>query len=414
LSIQQKGDIYYVVIMYHDAQGKKKYKWIRSGKSIREAQKLERQLLTDVSRGQLVISDKITVKNFLTRWMDASIKPSKRPATIANYENQIKNINRSFGDTTLEKLNALTIQEHYNAEAKRGLKPTSIHYQHAVLKQALDKAVAWRFLTNNPCHVVDPPKRNKPKNAVYTPEQTQALLDVAQDTDLYLPLLLGFLCGLRRGEICGLRTFDIDVNKKSAHITHSLDRMDKEDAIRLLKKGDIVWFGCKDENSTSVLALGPVKTDDSEGYIPLSSLVMEAIKLEEETQDIHRLKFGVAYQENNFVWAWDDGSPHDPDYFYHRFRKLIKYYNDTILKNDELTDEEKAATLLPVIRLHDMRHTHATLLLREKIDIKIVSKKLRHKRASFTSDYYQHVQNDMQNETATAMDNLFTNNKTPL
>gem|GEM_PF-462205 len=411
MSIQKKGDTYYVVIMYHDAKGKKKYKWIKSGTSIRDAQKLERQMLTDVNRGQLVISDKIIVKDFLIRWMDAAIKPNKRPATISNYENQIKNLVRSLGDITLEKLNALTIQEHYNAESKRGLKPTSIQYQHAVLKQALDKAVAWRFLTNNPCDVVDAPKRNKPKNAVYTPEQTQVLLDMAQDTNLYLPLLLGFLCGLRRGEICGLRTLDIDMNKNAARITHSLDRMDKEDAIKLKAKGEIVWFGCENKTGTNVLALGPVKTDDSEGFIPLSSLVMEAIKLEEERQEANRVEFGTAYQENDFVWAWEDGRPYDPDYFYHSFKKLIKKYNNEIRKDEELTDEEKEAKLLPDIRLHDMRHTHATLLLREKIDIKIVSKKLRHKRASFTSDYYQHVQNDMQNETATAMDKLFSNNK---
>ena len=61
-----------------------------------------------------------------------------------------------------------------------------------------------------------------------------------------------------------------------------------------------------------------------------------------------------------------------------------------------------------MIRPHDMRHTHATLLLRKKIDTKIVSKKLRHKRASFTQDYYQHVANDMQSETASAMDEVFT------
>ena len=397
--------------MYHDAKGKKKYKWTKSGTSIRDAQKLERQMLTDINRGQLVISDKITVKDFLTRWMDACIKPNKRPATIINYDNQIKNIVKSFGDTTLEKLNALTIQEHYNAESKRGLKPTSIQYQHSVVKQALDKAVAWRFLTTNPCEVVDAPKRNKPKNAAYTPEQAQLLHDVAQDTNLYLPLLLGFLCGLRRGEICGLRTMDIDSNKNAAHITHSLDRMGKEDAIKLQKKGEIVWYGCENKTGTSVLALGPVKTDDSDGYIPLSSLVMEAIKLEEEMQATHRVDFGTAYQENGFLWTWEDGRPYDPDYLYHSFKKLIKKYNDTILKDEELTDEEKEAKLLPDIRLHDMRHTHATLLLREKIDIKIVSKKLRHKRTSFTSDYYQHVQNDMQNETATAMDKLFSNNK---
>lgn len=141
---------------------------------------------------------------------------------------------------------------------------------------------------------------------------------------------------------------------------------------------------------------------------------MEAIKLEEEMQSANRLEFGTAYQENGFLWAWEYGRPYDPDYFYHAFKKLIKKYNSELMEDEELTDEEKEAKLLPDIRLYDMRHTHATLLLREKIDIKIVSKKLRHKRASFTSDYYQHVQNDMQNETATAMDKLFSNNKTPL
>ena len=392
-------------------KAKKKYKWTKSGTSKREALKLERQMLTDISRGQLVISDKMIVKDFLNKWMDTTIKPYKRPATIINYENQIKNLISAFGDVTLDKLNALTIQEHYNAEAIRGLKSTSIQYQHAVLKQALDKAVAWRIITNNPCDVVDAPKRNKPKNAVYTPEQAQIFLDTAQDTNLYLPLLLGFLCGLRRGEICGLRSSDIDKLRKAALITHSLDRMNKEDAEKLLKEEKIAWFGCENKKGTSVLALGPVKTDDSEGYIPLSSLVMDALELEEQKQKINKTEFGDAYQKNDFVWSWEDGRPHDPDYLYHAFKKLIIKHNDATMNNEELTDEEKEANLLPHIRLHDMRHTHATLLLREKIDIKIVSKKLRHKRASFTSDYYQHVQDDMQNETATAMDTMFTNKK---
>lgn len=179
-------------------------------------------MLTDINHWSVIlISDKITVKDFLTRWMDACIKPNKRPATVTNYDNQIKNIVKSFGDTTLEKLNALTIQEHYNAEVKRGLKPTSIQYQHSVLKQALDKAVAWRFLTTNPCEVVDAPKRNKPKKCSVHTRTSPNITRRSPRYKFIFTLLLGFLCGLRRGEICGLRTMDIDSNKNAAHITHS-------------------------------------------------------------------------------------------------------------------------------------------------------------------------------------------------
>lgn len=79
------------------------------------------------------------------------------------------------------------------------------------------------------------------------------------------------------------------------------------------------------------------------------------------------MNFGTAYQENDSLWTLEYGRPYDPDYLYHSFKKLIKEYNDTIFKDEELTDEEKEAKLL----------------------------------------------HDMQNEIATAMDNLFSNNKTP-
>lgn len=408
MSIQQKGDIYYVVLMYHDLKGKKKYKWYKSGKSIREAQKLERQLMTDVSRGLLTISDKMTLGNLLERWMETCIRNKKRPATTANYQNQVNTLTKSLGLITLEKLNPLQIEEHYNEELKRGLKPTSVQYQHAVLKQALDKAVKWRLITFNPCDAVDAPKRNKPKNAVYTPEQVQAFLDFSQSTNIYLPLLLGFLGGLRRGEICGLRKTDVNTNEMYAHILHSLDRIPRAAAIEEEKKGHIIWWLDEGNNKETVLALGPVKTDESEGYIPLPKLIVDALIHEAEKQELHEAALGKAYGKYNFVWAWEDGRPHDPDYLYHAFKKQIAAYNKSIDGNEDLTDEEKENSKLPSIRVHDMRHTHATLLLRKKIDIKIVSKKLRHSRASFTSDYYQHVQNDMQHETATAMDEMFT------
>ena len=234
------------------------------------------------------------------------------------------------------------------------------------------------------------------------------LLDSAIGTEMYIPTLFGFTVGLRRGEICGLRLQDIDLKNKFASITHSLDRMKLADAERLKKENKVVWFGRPAKKGGTVLALGPLKTDASEGYVPLPDLAIEAIKKEILEKKKQKLKLGKSYKALGFLWSTDDGLPQDPDHLYHGFQLLIKNHNKKIAADEKLTKKQKEEQTLPMIRPHDMRHTHATLLLRKKIDIKIVSQKLRHKRSSFTQDYYQHVQDDMQSETATAMDELFT------
>ena len=387
---------------------KKKYKWVKAA-SEKDALKLDRSLRTDLSRGEITFGKKTDFKTFSDEWLDLKIRGKKRPSTAENYAQHMKCLCRSFGSVELSKLTAKHIEEHYLSEKKRGLSDTSIECQHATLRQALAAAVSWRLIPKNPAaEIIDPPKRNKPKNATYTPEQAQILLDEAQDTEMYIPAILGFLVGLRRGEICGLRFQDIDLDSKSANIRHSLDRMKKEDAKRLFDEGKITWFGRTSQKSDSALVLGPLKTDDSQGYVPLPDLVINAIKDEQKTKKRQKLKFGISYKDDDFLWTTDDGHPQDPDHLYHGFKLLITNYNKRIAADKDLTEEQKKELTLPMIRPHDMRHTHATLLLRAKIDIKIVSKKIRHKRASFTQDYYQHVANDMQNETATAMDALFT------
>ncbi len=410
MSIQEKNGIWYAVIMYRDPlTNKKKYKWVRAGKSSKEAEKLERSLRTDLDRGNITFSDKTTLEKFLNQWLEIVIKPNLRASTYANYKVQIKNISKNLGNTDLTKLKAPQIQAHYNSELERPLKkdkdgkvlktvcPTSVRLQHSILTMALDKAVEWQLIPKNPCNFTDPPQKNKPKNAAYTPQQAQTAVDIAEGTNLYLPVLLGFLCGLRRGEICGLRYSDINIKKRHAKIQYSLDRMDIDDAIKLQKDGKVVWYGYPSKDNKSVLALGPVKTDESEGYVPLPSMVIDELRMEFLTQIIHMERLGPSFNDNDFVWIWEDGRPHDPDYLYHAFKKMIRRYNATV-------DDKKK---LPEIRPHDMRHTHATLLLRSKIDTKIVSKKLRHKKASFTQDYYQHVHDDVQEETATVMDEMF-------
>ena len=89
---------------------------------------------------------------------------------------------------------------------------------------------------------------------------------------------------------------------------------------------------------------------------------------------------------------------------------MIIAHNKEIDNDEDIPDDEKENHKLPVLRFRDLRHTHATLLLRAKTDTKIVSKKLRHSRASFTADVYQHVTQDIQKETAYVMDDIFVSN----
>jgi integrase len=407
MSVQKKGDNYFAVVMYRDELGKKKYKWVNAGPSIREAEKLERRIRADLERGEISFAEKMTLKKYLDKWLETAIKPIRRSSTYDNYKSTVNNITKNLGSLILEKLKPMQIQEHFNKELARGLKPTSVRLQYSILNEAMEKAIQWQLIPKNPCIGTEPPSKNKPNSAAFTPQQSQLLLDAAQRTPLYLGIALGVLCGLRRGEICGLRWQDIHGN--SAKIQHSLDRMNVDEAkkIESNKNYAVFWSAQHKEDSKTVLVLGPVKTEESEADIPLPEIVTNELKVTQLSQKLHKQQMGEAYQDNDLVFCWESGIPYDPDYFYKAYKKMIKSYNQQIDADDKIKPEGKESLKLPVLRLHDLRHTHATLLLRNKVDTKVVSRQLRHKRSSFTADVYQHVTKDIQSETANVMDDMF-------
>ncbi|MBP2650148.1 MAG: phage integrase family protein [Firmicutes bacterium] len=372
MSIHQKGKTWYVVIYYRDNWGRKKQKWHRSGpvaddKSGKKAIQLEHELLTDLARGQIVVDTRLTVKDFLAKWLEVEIKPALRPRTIYLYTAQINNICKKIGQIELRSLTPLQIKEHMNSELTRGLSSSSLGTQIAILKRAMKKAKEWHLVIDNPCEYLRLPKRSEPKNAVYSPQQVEILLKAAKSTVLYLPCLLGFLCGLRRGEICGLRWQDVALEREIANICHNFDRNP------LTKKAE----------------LGLVKTPASKSEISLPKIVVNALKSEQDAQNQNKRQLGQHYNDLGFIWAKPDGSPHLPDFLYTEFIKLIK------------------TTKLPVIRPHDMRHTFATLLWESGLDDKSVSAATRHANASFTSDYYVHLRQSVKHRPAEAIDSLF-------
>ncbi|MDU2063739.1 MAG: tyrosine-type recombinase/integrase [Sporomusaceae bacterium] len=413
MSVQKKGDAYYAVIMYRDEFGKKKYKWINlDTTSQRKAERLERQIRSDFERGALSFAEKVTVDKYLNRWLETSIKPpNRRNSTYENYKCIVDNINKNLGHILFDKLKPFEIQEHLTRELERGLKPTSVKLQYSILNEACKKAVRWKILQDNPCEGVDPPEKNKPNSGAYTPSQVDILLDIFQKTPFYLGILLGTLCGLRRGEICGLRWEDINLEDRKAHIRHSLDRMAVEEAKKVEKNDPdnyvVYWDSRHKETSKTVLVLGPVKTDESDGAIKFPKLVAKELKNAQLSQKLHAQQLGKAYRKTDLVFCWETGIPYDPDYFYKNYKKIIKKYNKEVMEDGDIPKDEKEQHLLPELRLHDLRHTFATILLHKKIDTKIVSKSIRHKRSSFTADIYQHVTKELESEVANTMDDMF-------
>ena len=127
-----------------------------------------------------------------------------------------KNIVPLLGQAKLSRLNALQISQAYmkalesgRRDGKGGLSPRTVHHMHRVLKQALKKAVEWRKLTHNPADAVRPPKVDRKPMATYDLTQTAALMEWLRPTRMFIPALLGVLCGLRRGEIVALRWDDV-------------------------------------------------------------------------------------------------------------------------------------------------------------------------------------------------------------
>lgn len=330
---------------------------------------MERELLTDRERGQLHIGDKLTVASFFNKWLELEVKHQLRPRTVYQYSAQIKNICSRLGGIQLNNLTVLQLKAYCNEELARGITASSLGTELRILKRALKKAKEWHLIVENPCEYLQLPKPTETKNAVFSPQQVEQFLTAIKKTTLYLPCLFGFLCGLRRGEICGLRWQDISLERNSAHICHSYDR----------------------NPLTGKAELGQVKTPASKADIALPGIVINALKAEQARQKEHQHELGTQYQHLDFVWAKPDGRPFLPDYLYTTFIKLVKQSG------------------LPLIRPHDMRHTFATLLWESGLDDKYIATAARHANASFTRDYYVHLRPPLKARYAETIDSLFKN-----
>src|SRR5262249_24279302 len=188
-----------IVLDIHDPKtGRRRRKWHSFVGTKREAQIACSRLIAELSGGAYIQPAKTTGAQFLRRWLD-SIKPNVTPKTHERYSEIVtKNLIPAIGGIILAKLQPRHISEAYAKSRSGGrrkdassLSPSTVHYMHRLLKQALGHAVRWQILTRNPAKAVDPPKVERAKMNTYDLNQTAELLDALRNTTIFVPVVLG-------------------------------------------------------------------------------------------------------------------------------------------------------------------------------------------------------------------------------
>jgi len=348
--------------------GKRRRKWHNFAGTKREAQVECARLIAELAGGSYVEPARTSVAEFLERWL-AHVGPQISPRTRERYAEIIrKNIVPALGALRLTKVRPAQISDAYvkaltagRRDGRGGLSPGTVVYMHRLLKHALAQAVRWEMLSRNPADAVRPPKVEHVALTTFDMAQTATLVEALRGTRILIPVLLGALCGLRRGEIVALKWRHIDLDARKLTVAESA------------------------EQTATGIRYKPPKSGKGR-VVALSDTVTEALRKHRTSQAQELLRVGIRQSDASFIYTRADGEPLQP-------RSLTRAWEQAL-----------KGTTLPRIRFHDLRHAHATHLLASGVHPKVASERLGHSRIGITLDLYSHVLPGMQEDAATRVD----------
>jgi integrase len=357
-----------IVLDSRDSEtGKRKRKWHSFRGTKREAQVECSKLIAAISGGTYVDPSRQTVAQFLERWL-AYMATQLSPRSQERYTEIVRrNLVPALGAVMLTRLRSAQIADAYTTalargrrDGKGGLSAGTVLYMHRILKQALAQAVAWHELARNEAAAVKPPKVQRKQMKVLDSDGIADVIEKARDTALFIPILLWLTTGTRRGEVAALRWRHVDLDRKQISVEESA------------------------EQTKTGVRYKPPKSGKGRMVALLASVV--ELRAHRIKQAEALLKLGIRLSDESFVVAQPDGSPFQPRSLTHAFEVFVAKHN------------------LPRVRLHDLRHTHATAMLKSKIHPKIVQERLGHSTIAVTLDIYSHVLEGMQEDAAEIVD----------
>ena len=175
------------------------------GKTRKEVADKLKGSMKDLDQGIDLDAARMTVAQYLERWLSASVKPSVKVRTYEGYESIVRvRVVPRIGRKNLAKLTPLDVQNLYSELSGAGLSPRSVHHTHRVLHRALSQAVKWNLLPRNPCAGATAPKAERSEMKVLTPEQARTFLSATAEHSAHALYILAITTGMRAGELLGL------------------------------------------------------------------------------------------------------------------------------------------------------------------------------------------------------------------
>jgi integrase len=351
-SIYRRPDGRWVAVLdlgWRDGKRTRKYLYGRTREQV--ARKLARGL-TQQQQGHEFANERLTVEQFLGRWLQAK-QGTVRPGTWTRYEELVRlHVNPKLGKRRLASLKPDQLQQFYT-ELQASRSPATLLKVHRMLHNAFKLAVRWGAMPLNITELVIAPTIERHEFDTFTAEQVRSFLKAAQGDRLEALYVLAITTGLRQGELLGLRWQDVDLERRRLQLVRQL------------------------------------KTRQSRRAVLLPELAATALVDHRVRQAAEREQQGVYWEEHGLVFTNSVGKPFNPNNLRQRsFFPLL----------------DRAG--LPPIRFHDLRHSCATLLLGEGVHPKIVSDLLGHSQIGITLDLYSHVTATMHAVAAEAMGRL--------
>jgi len=329
----------------------------------KDAQHRLAELLLNIEKGTFIKQPKqLTVAAWLRQWLDSYVASNLSPKTKQSYEQELRcYIIPDLGGTRLTELRPHHIQNYISkalSEGRRhrigGLSSRTVQYHYRILSKSLDDAIRMGLIAVNACKGVSPPRPGRKDIPSIGLEDVTQLISAIKGSSYYLFYHTLLLTGLRRSELLALKWKNLDIDLACIYVAHSLHRLDD---------GTIIIKEPKTSRSRRPVDLPPSL-----------AILLRQHKVEREEEHII---LGKALTDDDFVFSHADGTPLNPNTVSHTFSKIV------------------ARAGLCHLRLHDLRHTYATLQRKAGQPVEVISRVLGHASEMVALTVYNHWEGDL-------------------
>ena len=374
-SLRRRGNYWTAYWFVTERSGERRQKSKGGFTSKREAQAFLTEQLASLATSTYVEPSKLAFGDYLTDYWLPTVRGTTRPSTWDAYKRTVDlHVVPELGSIPLQKLSAHDLDRYYadkrrsgRVDGTKGLSAKTVRNIHNMIHKALHDAERKQLVTRNVAKNADPPRHERrvlDGSQTWTPAQVRTFLAAMSSHRLYAAFLLAVTTGMRRGEVLGLRWIDVDFARGRLSIRETVISVAYE------------------------MQVSEPKTRKGRRSIALDEVTMRALGAHRRAQAQERKLLGLSVGEDDRVFAREDGQPIHPDLFSQTFDRAV------------------ARLDIPRIRLHDLRHTHATLGLAAGVQPKVMSERLGHATVVFTQDVYVHAIPEREEEAATTIADL--------